>query len=46
MENKIYKQLKVPIELLEDEIEAEEIPHNFLSPYLINIDKMEDFLDR
>ncbi len=39
-QNKLYKILGE--ELLEDNIEGEEIPHNFLSPYFINIDKMEE----
>ncbi len=43
-QNKLYQKLKK--ELLEDKIEGEEIPHNFLSPHLINIDKMEEKFGR
>lgn len=39
-QNKLYKILGK--ELLEDKIPAEEIPHNFLSPHFINIEKMEE----
>lgn len=39
-QNKLYK--KIGIDLLEDNIEGEEIPHNFLSPYFINIDRIEE----
>ena len=39
-QNKLYKILGK--ELLEDNIDEEEIPHNFLSPHFINIDKMEE----
>lgn len=39
-QNKLYKILGE--KLLDDNIEGEEIPHNFLSPYFINIDKMEE----
>lgn len=39
-QNKLYKKLNM--ELLEDNIEEEEIPHNFLSPHLINIDEIEE----
>jgi len=38
-QNKLYKKLgKI---LLPDDIEGEEIPHNFLSPYFINTDEFE-----
>lgn len=43
-QNKLYQKLKK--KLLEDNIKAEEIPHNFLSPHLINIDKMEEKFGR
>ena len=43
-QNKLYKILGK--ELLEDNIEGEEIPHNFLSPYFINIDEMEETYGR
>lgn len=43
-QNKLYQKLKK--ELLKDSIEGEEIPHNFLSPHLINIDKMEEEFGR
>lgn len=39
-QNKLYKILGE--KLLDDNIEGEEVPHNFLSPYFINIDKMEE----
>lgn len=39
-QNKLYKILGE--ELLDDNIEGEEIPHNFLSPHFINIDKKEE----
>lgn len=42
-QNKLYQKLKK--KLLEDNIK-EEIPHNFLSPHLINIDKMEEKFGR
>lgn len=40
-QNKLYKKLGKVL-LKDDNIEEEEIPHNFLSPCLINIDKMEE----
>lgn len=43
-QNKLYK--KLGIELLEDNIEGEEIPHNFLSPYFINVDMFEEIYGR
>ena len=43
-QNKLYKILGK--ELLEDNIEGEEIPHNFLSPHFINIDKIEETYGR
>ncbi len=39
-QNKLYK--KLGINLLRDNIEGEEVWHNFLSPYFINIDKIEE----
>lgn len=38
-QNKLYKKLLK--DLLVDEIEGEEIPHNFLSPYFIDTDEFE-----
>lgn len=43
-QNKLYRILKKT--LLEDSIKGEEIPHNFLSPYFIAIDEMEEKLGR
>ena len=43
-QNKLYQTLKKA--LLEDNIKGEEIPHNFLSPYFIAIDEMEEKLGR
>lgn len=43
-QNKLYK--KLGIELLEDNIEGEEIPHNFLSPHLIDVDMFEEIYGR
>ena len=42
-QNKLYKKLKM--ELLEDKIEGDEIPHNFLSPHFINVDYFENNMD-
>lgn len=39
-QNKIYK--KIGEELLEDNIDGEEIPHNFLSPCFIDIEKIQN----
>lgn len=39
-QNKLYKILKE--QSMDTNIKGEEIPHNFLSPYFINIDKMEE----
>lgn len=43
-QNKLYQRLGK--ELLKDRINGEEIPHNFLSPYFIDIEKIEKIYGR
>lgn len=43
-QNKLYKKLGK--DLLDDNIEGEEIPHNFLSPYFVDTDKFEKIYGR